>query len=53
MSGDSSEPRDESHSGGEPLGETMKARDPSLAVHSSREASRHVPPSTNEIVSSM
>ena len=34
-------------------GEAMMARDPSLVVHSSREASRHVLPSTNEVVSSI
>ena len=34
-------------------GEAMTARDPSLVIHSSREAARHDPPSTKEIVSSM
>jgi hypothetical protein len=34
-------------------GEAMTARDPSLVVHSSRKASRHDPPSTKKIVSSM
>ncbi|KAK9921573.1 hypothetical protein M0R45_030078 [Rubus argutus] len=37
VSGDSSEPRDESHSGGKPLGEAMKARDPNAPEKDSRD----------------
>ena len=37
MSGDSSEPRDESHMGGKPLGEAMKARDPNASEKDSRD----------------